>query len=558
MRGFLFCAAFALVALGMSAQAPDWVWAVRAGDIGHDRGHAIAVDSQGNQYVTGLFWGSVEFGSVTLISADNYDSDMFVCKLDSAGNFLWAVSAGGIGHDRGTGIAVDSAGYVYVTGIFTGAVFFGPFHLSSGGGSDIFVAKLDQGGNWLWAVRAGGPDSMPDYYEDQSYGIAVDGAGNAFVTGQFLGSASFGSISLSSSGTYDYDIFVAKLDAGGNWVWAQRAGGSSWDRGRAVALDSSGNVYLTGYINGSADFGDTVITAAGSYDIFAAKLDQGGDWLWAVRAGGAWQEWGSGIAVGPDDEIYLTGTYHGPANFGSIALPETSVYKNFAAKMDAGGNFLWAREVGGLHTQNDDSAIAVDGWGNVCLTGVFWGTASFGATSFTSYGYYDLFAAKMDSNGNWLWARRAGGPEHIYGIGIAVDAASNAYLTGFFFGSVAFGPIGLTADGPGSELFIAKLYSGVPVEDELVSGLAGLSSLSAAWPNPFRQGETANITACVAKGESGILSVHNLRGELIFRRELGSGEQQISLDSRDLASGVYLCRLRTPSGTQVRKLVLIR
>ncbi len=137
---------------------------------------------------------------------------------------------------------------------------------------------------WSWAERAGGSSN------DYGYGIAVDSSGNAFVTGYFRGSsADFGSTTLNSSGASD--VFVAKLDSSGNWLWAERAGGSSADYGSGIAVDSSGNAYVTGFFRSpSADFGSTTLNSSGAYDVFVAKLDSSGNWLWAERAGGSSNE----------------------------------------------------------------------------------------------------------------------------------------------------------------------------------------------------------------------------------------------------------------------------
>ncbi len=150
--------------------------------------------------MAGYFEGTATFGPYTLTSSGN--KDVFAAKLDPDGNWLWAVRAGGVDFDFGRGIAADGAGHALLTGYFEGTATFGPYTLTSSGNFDIFIAKLDEGGNWLWAVQAGG--SLPDY----GYGIAADGAGHACLTGEFQGSAAFGPYTLTASG---YDAFVARL-----------------------------------------------------------------------------------------------------------------------------------------------------------------------------------------------------------------------------------------------------------------------------------------------------------------------------------------------------------
>jgi hypothetical protein len=183
----------------------------------------------------------------------------------------WAVKAGGSSDEGGNGIAVDSNGNAYVTGHFEGTATFGSTSLTSSGANDIFIAKLSSIGEWQWAVKAGGPGDS-----DSAYGIAVDPNGNAYATGYFEGTATFGSTSLTSSG--GNDIFIAKLSSSGEWQWAVKAGDSSGVFGNGIAVDSSGNAYVTGHFSGTATFGSTSLTSSGGYDIFIAiHQDQDGD-----------------------------------------------------------------------------------------------------------------------------------------------------------------------------------------------------------------------------------------------------------------------------------------
>ncbi len=241
--------------MSQALQAQDLVWAKRAGGTSIDFGRGIAVDGSGNSHVTGEFFGSATFGpgetnETTLTSAGN--RDIFVAKYDASGDLVWAkrAGAGGASFDQGLGIAVDGSGNSYVTGHFVGSATFGPGEtnettLTSAGFDDIFVAKYDASGDLVWAKRAGGMS-----FNDFGQGIAVDGSGNSYVTGNFQGSATFGpgetnqTTLTSSAGSFD--IFVAKYDASGDLVWAKRAGGTAVDVGNGIAVDGSGNSYVTG------------------------------------------------------------------------------------------------------------------------------------------------------------------------------------------------------------------------------------------------------------------------------------------------------------------------
>ena len=444
------------------AQLNPWLWAKKAGGTNYDYGSGIAVDASGNSYVTGGFEGTATFGSTTLESSGS--QDIFVAKLDNRGNWLWAKKAGGTDSDYGYGIAVDASGNSYVIGCFYSATAtFGSTTLTGNGINNIFVTKLDSSGNWLWAKNA--RESPYDY----GHGIAVDASGNSYVTGYFSGTATFGSTTLTSSG--GADIFVAKLDSSGNWLWANNAGGTSDECGNGIAVDASGNSYVTGYFDSNATFGYTTLTSNGDYDIFIAKLDSSGNWLWAKNAGGSSNDSGNGIAVDASGNSYVTGYFDSNATFGYTTLTSNGDYDIFIAKLDSSGNWLWAKNAGG--TYNDCGyGIAVDASGNSYVTGCFCRSATFGSTTLTSNGDYDIFIAKLDNCGNWLWANNAGGTSDDRGTSIAVDASRNSYVTGYFYDSATFGSTTLTSNGGyDTNIFVTKVHipyypAGVSIVEE--------------------------------------------------------------------------------------------
>jgi len=334
--------------------------------------------------VTGQFYDTAIFGSHTLTSSG--DSDIFVAKIDPNGNWLWAVKAGGTDIDTGYGIAVDEAGNAWVTGSFQGIASFSSHTLTTSGSSDIFAAKLDSSGNWLRAVKAGGA------YFEEGYRIALDGSGNTYVTGMFQGTVSFGSRILTASGASE--IFVAKLSPTGNWLWAVKAGGTGNDVGADIALDGAGNVWVTGHFQGTASFGSHTLTSSGNIDIFVARLSPSGNWLWAVKAGGTSYDSGKSIAVDAADEAWATGVFTGTVTFGNQTLTAIGDKDIFVARLDSSGNWLWAVKAGGTGSEWG-SAIALDGMGNAYGTGYFESTAYFGDHTLTTNGMRDIFVAKL-------------------------------------------------------------------------------------------------------------------------------------------------------------------
>jgi Beta-propeller repeat len=302
--------------------AGNHVWSKRFGDAGEQDGNSVAVDAVGNVLVTGFFFGAMNFGGGPLVSAGQ--NDIFVVKLDDAGNHLWSKRFGDAGAQSGASIAVDAAGNVLVTGSLSGTVDFGGGPLVSAGQNDIFVVKLDAAGNHLWSRRFG------DGGAQGGAGIAADGLGNVLVTGAFSGTANFGGGPLASAG--GGDVFVVKLDGAGNHVWSKRFGDSNEQAGYSVAVDAAGNVFVTGSFSGAVDFGGGQLASAGSDDFFLLKLDAVGSHLWSRRAGAQGADVGQSVKADSAGNALVTGTISGTADFGAGPLTSPGGGDIFIAK----------------------------------------------------------------------------------------------------------------------------------------------------------------------------------------------------------------------------------
>ncbi len=256
----------------------NFLWGGQVGGTGSDRVWGVSADAVGGVVVVGDFQGTADFdpgvGSFPLTSAGS--ADVFVSKLDSAGNLVWARGFGGTGVDSGLSLALDSSANVCVAGSFNSTVDFDPgagvSTLTSAGSFDVFVSKLDGAGDFLWARRFGGTDF------DLVGSVVVDGFDSVYATGQFRGVADFapvsGAPSLTSSG--GVDVFVWQLTGSGQPVWAGQLGGSSNDAGFGVAVDRSLDVTLHGIFRATADIdpgpGTSQLIASGPKDTFIAKL----------------------------------------------------------------------------------------------------------------------------------------------------------------------------------------------------------------------------------------------------------------------------------------------
>ena len=413
----------------------------------------LAKDASGNTYALGTFNLELTLGT-TKLSSKGHGRGLFVAKYDSAMKLVWVAKGLSSGiYPRA--IATDSAGTVHVVGYFNGqTLVFGSHTIKNSGGRDVFVAKLDSTGKWAWATASGGAAN------EHGHGIAADSSGNIYIAGDFqsptTGASTFGSTTLTSSGT---DLFVAKLDKTGKWLWAVKAGGSGADYGNDLALDGSGNPHVTGRYGTSASFGPHGLTSKGGDDVFVAKLNTSGVFQWAATAGSSSYDYGQAITVDTTGNSYVTGRHRKDAVFGSttLATSGTSTYNEdiFVAKIDKSGKWQWAMSGGGSSYDYGED-LALDGANNVYATGRYQGTASFGSSTLIAKGSTDVFVAKLDGNGKWQWATSLGGTGSDHGN--CIMAGSTIRLGGAFSDSVAFGSSTLTAKG-GQDAFVATLDS---------------------------------------------------------------------------------------------------
>ena len=440
-------------------------------------GVSSALDDSGNIYTVGTFVDTVDFdpgiGIYELTSTGTYAA--FIQKMDSNGAFVWAKEIGGSLYCYGNFIDVDSAGNVYVAGYFNGNVDFDPspdtsYTLNPAGSNnnnkDGFVLKLDNNGDFVWARNIGGTGTY-----DEVKSLVVDSDGNVVITGNFglTVDFDFGTNVHNITSNGNRDIFVQKLDSNGDFLWAKGMGGTSIDIGLSVALDDAGNIYVTGYFKETVDFDPGVgiddHISNGSYDIFIQKLNEEGDYIWSKTFGGNSIDVGCCIAIDETGgNIYATGYFKETVDFdpgiGSINLTSAGDYDIFVLKMDSSGNFIWANSLGG--TSNDvGKAVDLDCSGNIYVSGYFKETVDFdpgsGIDNHTSNGYEDIFVQKIDSSGNFIWAKSMGGNWNAdQGRSINIDHNNYIYVTGVLNSVADFDPSCNTYNLTGDIVFVAK------------------------------------------------------------------------------------------------------
>ena len=351
----------------------------------------IAVDAQGSVFMAGSFEGTADFdpgsGIANLTSAG--DTDAFVCKLDSAGNYLWAKQFGGDQADNASGIALGPDGTVYTTGGFLGTVDFDPgpneYLLAQNNSQTIYIVKLDSAGDFVWAGSIGGAETQ------YSNGIAVADDGSVYTTGGFGGTADFDPgpaeflLSYNHSpgyGIVDSAASLCKWDSDGNFVWANQWSLTDSTAGKAIDVAPDGSIYVTG-TKQLVQFGSVILTDISS-NLYAVKFDAAGNNIWTVVTtniyhldgsslhGGA--TYGEAIAVDADGNAFITGTFMGSPDFdpntGQFHL-DGSLDDSYLLKLDSGGNFVWAKPVDAEWIRP-----AVGSNGDVYLTGILSGLLS--------------------------------------------------------------------------------------------------------------------------------------------------------------------------------------
>ncbi|HWO17598.1 MAG TPA: hypothetical protein VNO30_02440 [Kofleriaceae bacterium] len=416
-------------------------WVKQVGGTGWDGGSGVAVDGDENVIAVGVFSGSLQIGDFTLTSTGY--SDVFVIKLNGlTGDVIWAKHFGGLqstgrlGNTAGgRAVRIDASNNIYVMGYFAGGIDFGGGELRSAG-LDVFVLKLTAGGDHVWSRQFGGAGS------EEGEALAVRGNAIAFVGRQ------------SATTSYYSYMFVVRMTTDGELIWSKSLGGANYVHGHDVALDSSENVLVVGEFRQTVDFGGGTLVASDS-DVFIAKYaGPTGTHLFSKRYGGMQGDAAISVAVDSSDNIVVAGNFCGAVDFGGpVPLGVASERNIFVAKYTLAGAHLWAKSFRSSGTGDQSTkSLAVDGMGDVVLTGEFCGTISFGGAEMSAagecFGIFDIFAVRLaNANGSHVSSVRAGSRVRLVHIALAVDG--RLYLVGDFIDFAELGgksvtPVGVT------------------------------------------------------------------------------------------------------------------
>jgi len=529
--------------LNSFAQTPNWLWAHSAGAVGYEYGRSVVVDSLGNSYFAGDFGTTISFDAThTIVSAGS--GDIFIVKYDPNGNVIWVKSAGGTDNEAAGGISIDATGNVFVAGYFKSAtVNFGTTTLTNAGGNtyDIFVTKLDNNGNFLWAKGTGGTG------DDRAYGIATDLTGNCFITGYFVSTTvTFGSTAALTR-TGPSEVYIAKYATDGTALWAKSSVSTGWVYSYAITVDLLGNAIIAGDFAGTQiTFGSNVLVLDANRDIFVVKYASDGSIVWAKRAGTSGDNTAYAVAADTSGNVFVGGRFFTSITFGATTpLTSAGIADIFIVKYTADGTPLWAKSAGGS-LEDIAKGITTDRLGYCYLAGFFKSASiNFGFDTLTNAGTgtSDLFVTEFDPFGNVVWAKSAGSTGDEYIASIAVDTLRNFFITGNF-GSPTFELDTTTLYTAGTtDPFFAKADNLAPSG---INEIAYPMNIS-VFPNP------ANDYITFLIPEKAKIEILNITGQVV--RTTSTDGNAATLDLRNLSSGVYILKATTNNGVVTKKFI---
>lgn len=554
-------------------------------------GFSIALDGDLNILITGAFSGTVDFDpgpSIANLSSIGF-TNIFVCKLDNNGNYIWAHKIGNSSPlDFGRAIDVDASNNVYISGSFGSTVDFDPglgtYNLSNtSGNTDPFILKLSSSGDFNWALN------FPTSGSSSGYDIAINSLGEVYFAGGFFGSMEFDAsgagFSVSSFGSSDG--FLAKYSSTGSFVWAKTIGGVEGDFSSAIELDLSGNVYVTGGFQETADFDPNAgvynLFSAGSRDVFVWKLSSDGDFIWAKRFGGTSHDAGGLIDVDSSGNVYTTGRYRStPADFdpgiGVANISSNGAHDIYISKLDSSGNFLCVETIGGAGWDYPFSLL-VNQNSEVIISGYFSITVDFdpsiAVNNISSTGNYDYFVMNLA-----LCNSLALPIELIYFQGIAESEGNQLFwetsseINNDFFqierseNGNDWENIGLVAGGGNSNQTLNYFFQDKNVQStlsyyrlkqvdfngdfeysEVVSVKRNLDRETTIFPNP-----TSNCFEISPQGKWNKILIMNEQGKVV--KEFLHTNQTSKFSTSNLDIGCYFIVMTRVCGeVEVRKLI---
>lgn len=371
----------------------------------------------------------------------------FIIQLSYAQSWQWVrTETQALG--AGTSVCTDIYGNVYFYGGIFGQTVIGSYSLNAQGGSSCLI-KYDSNGNLIW-VRTFEINS------GTAYGVASDNSGNIFITGSYNGGMTVGSYTFNTNGTSD-NIFLIKYDNAGNVLWANSFGGNNYDYSRSVCVDNAGNSIITGYfLSSTLAIGSYTLTNSGNNTLYTAKFDVNGNVLWAssVTNNTVTQSWS--VDTDNNNNIFITGAFAGTMVMGNFTLSSLGAVDYFVAKYSPNGAVIWATSGGGTLIDYT-RGVSVDPTGNVHIVGSFSsGSILSGTVNLNNSGQYDAFISKYDNSGNFLWAKKAGGPQNDFGGSVSSNSAGGYFIGAYSSNTIQVGGTILNTPANSDAMYLAN------------------------------------------------------------------------------------------------------
>ena len=429
---------------GCAGCTGEHLWSRRFGGPADQMANA-GVDGSGNVLVACRFAAGFGFDGLELSPSNLQQGELDGCvaKLDASGNASWAHGFGASATGPGFWAPIaDAAGNVYASTTFSGTIQLGDTAISSTQGLDAAIARYSAAGAAVWGKAFGAAG-------DQQIISMAPAAGSLLATGAFDGDLG----PLTTAGAYD--VWVGKFAETGEPTWLRSFGSTGFDSAYGVAPTLDGGVVFVGGFEGSVDFGGGPLVSAGSFDGFVAKLDASGNHVWSKRFGDADGFIQLSLAVDPSDGdiVIVLGTTQ-VVDFGGGPLAASGGYDVVVARLDAAGNHRWSRRFGDAADQSGTAVAAAGGY--TLVAGDFEGSMDAGGGALQSAGSRDVFAAKLDHDGNHVWSKRFGDEASQTLGSVAVDGEGRVVLAGAFAGTIDLGG-GPLASAGGLDIFVAEL-----------------------------------------------------------------------------------------------------
>ncbi|HTF03817.1 MAG TPA: T9SS type A sorting domain-containing protein [Bacteroidia bacterium] len=517
-----------------------------------DAAASVTYDTQENIYVTGYFASdSITFGNITLHNQGG--ADMYIVKYDLVLNVQWALSIGGSGGEYGQGITADSSNNIIVVGNFESAsIVMGNDTLvnHAAGTPDMFIARIDVNGNFLWARNEGGTNY------DNCGGVDMNPVnGDIYVAGAY-----YLSDMIIENDTFvnrgGYDMILMKFDLAGNYLWAQDGGGNLNDLGNGVAWDASSNhvVVSGGFAGDSLIFpnGDTLVNAfSGQPDIFVVKYDPSGNFVWSRRAGAADNDHSVSVDVDGNGQVYVAGHYHSLSFVvGNDTLVNQGMGDAFLIAYDINGNPLWAKTAGGMD-HDFGYHVWVDNGNRIYFSGMYMSSSiTFGSFTHNNMmmGMEDLFLTMYAPWGFESGSLTGGGMGADY-VASLVSNIAGIYMVGGFTSTTLWAgsatltntdPSGNTGDAMVLTSFI-PLNMTEPIDENNFS----------VYPNPG----TGVFNFVNPQNENVRVEIFNAIGQQVYISENNSAAT-FAVDLSGEPAGIYFAKMLTAEGFQTFTLIV--